>query len=189
MNRLQAAARRPRAYAVALLGVVLIGSLLGAEAASQADVVLGGVSVGGIPVAGLDSAEVIARLEVPAHAIERRQITLVAGDRSWRVSPLDLGIGVDVRRTADEAFKAGREDVAQWVSRTFGGGERRLSWVPSVNRARFDSALDQLSHRVNLDANNGEVRFEGPNVVVRPPIEGVSLLKRPAATRLLQGAM
>lgn len=40
MNRLLAAARRPRAYTLALLGVVLIGSLLGAQAANQADVVL-----------------------------------------------------------------------------------------------------------------------------------------------------
>lgn len=189
MNRLLAAARRPRAYTLALLGVVLIGSLLGAQAASQADVVLPGVSVGGIPVAGLESAELVARLETPARAIERRQMTLVAGDRSWRISPLDLGVRVDVRRSAEGAFEAGREDVAHWVSRTFGGGDRRLSWVPSVDRGRLYRALGQLSRQINLEAANGDVRFEGSNVVVRPPVEGVTLLERPAAHMLLRAAI
>jgi vancomycin resistance protein YoaR len=188
LDRLGRLLRDPRAK-VTVVVVIFVGGVLAAMAAGQSDVVLKGVIVGGIPVSGLSAEELVERLRPPANAIEGRQITLVAGDRSWATTPAAAGIAVDLPATVERALKAGRENPVRWIGRTLVGGRMELAWVPAVDEKALARRVSRLAADVRTEAANGAVRFQGPNVVVTPPTEGVSLLEEKAADVLVAAAM
>ncbi|MGH2687620.1 MAG: hypothetical protein ACRDKW_02265, partial [Actinomycetota bacterium] len=94
LDRVGRILRDPRTR-VTVVVAIFVGGVLASMAAGQSDVVLKGVVVGGIPVSGLSADELVERLRPPAGAIEGRQITLVAGERSWATTPAAAGIAVD----------------------------------------------------------------------------------------------
>jgi vancomycin resistance protein YoaR len=188
LDRLTTLLRDPRAK-VTLVAVVFVGGVLASLAAGQAEAVLKGVIVGGIPVSGLDADELMARLRAPANAIQDRQMTLMAGTRSWATTPVAAGITVDLGATAERALRVGRENPARWVGRTFGGKEVHLTWVASVDRRALEQRVARLASDVRLEAANGQITFQGSNVVVTPPSEGVTLIEDDAARVLVKAAM
>ncbi|MDQ4149079.1 MAG: VanW family protein [Actinomycetota bacterium] len=183
--------RSPRQKAAIALvtTVVVLGAMLGGSAVAHAGVVLGGVSVGGIPVAGLSAPQLMARLEPAARAVERRPLTFFVGKREWVMSPERMGITVDVKATAVNALKAGRQNTLSLIFQSLSSKERKLAWVPRIDRARFAAALEELGNVVNLEASNGDVTLVGAEARVKPPTEGVELLQRPARSEILRAAL
>ena len=188
LDRLATLLRDPRTK-VTLVLVVFLGGVLASLAAGQAEAVLKGVVVGGIPVSGLDAEELVARLRAPANAIQDRRMTLVAGARSWSTTPVAAGIRVDLPATAERALQVGRENPVRWIARTFGGKKVHLGWVASVDRRALEQRVTSLASDVRLEAANGQIRFQGSNVVVVPPSEGVTLIEAEAAKVLVKAAM
>jgi vancomycin resistance protein YoaR len=188
LDRLGALLRDPRTK-VTVVVLIFIGGVLASMAAGQAERVLNNVVVGGIPVSGLGAEDLMARLRPPAKAIEHRQMTLVAGERSWAVTPVAAGIGVDLRATAERALQAGRENPVRWMGRTLGRGRVSLAWIPAVDRKALERKVNRLASDVRIEAANGQVRFQGPKIVVSPPSEGTSLLRPEAARALVRAAM
>lgn len=188
LDRLGALLRNPRVK-VTLVVLVFAGGLLASLAAGESDEVLKGVTVGGIPVSGLDAAQLVSTLRAPARAIEERQMTLAAGDRAWKLTPRSAGIGVDLRATAERALAVGRENPVRWIGQTLRGKQAEVAWVPAVDRKALTARMGRLGSEVRTEAANGQIRFQGSSVVVTPPSEGTTLLEDRAATALVRAAM
>lgn len=153
------------------------GALLGMAASAQGELVMPGVKIGGIDVAGLNSEELMRSLRPAARAIEDRPLELVAGERSWTRSPEDFGFRVDLRASAETVLRAGRGNPFDWILQRLFGVSRRVAWVASIDRTRYRTALKLLAEEVNREAKSGEVRFENARAVVSSPQAGLTLLQ------------
>ncbi len=68
-----------------------------------------GVRVAGIPLGGLTFDEAADAIRDGLTPYPGQTITLRYGDRSWSLSPSDLGVSVDAQALAAEAFAVGRQ--------------------------------------------------------------------------------
>jgi lipoprotein-anchoring transpeptidase ErfK/SrfK len=95
---------------LALAGIVVSGA--GASAyfwdRSQADVISRGVTIGGVPVGGLEAAQARSLLEARFAARLRQPVELVRGGRTFTVRPTTTGLKLDVDRMVDAAVDASR---------------------------------------------------------------------------------
>lgn len=178
-----------RKLIVLLVAIVLVVGSISTTAAAKADSVLDGITVGGIAVAGSDRSQLTATLTAPAKAQDKREMTLVVGDRKWKRTPASMGITVDLEATVDQAMAAGRENPFAWLMHEFGSGTRALAWVPRIDRTRFDQAMAQLKVLVELAPANGEIVLSGAQVDVKPPTEGVKLLVAETRRALIKTAV
>lgn len=178
---------RRRKVTIALtLAVVLLGAGLGITAVVQDDRVMRGVTVSGIPVQGLNSAELHERLRVAAQLANERPINLVVGEQRWTRIVSEFGLSVNLPSTVSLALRTGRKDPISWFRHTLGLANVDLKWVPSVDEKAFAAAVDSLAEDVMVEASNGEVLLEGPAVVAKPPSVGVALNKPRASILLIQ---
>lgn len=168
---------RRKVFTAGVAGLVSIGLVTGGVAALRGEAVMPGITVGGIPVAGLEPAALVARLRPAARVIEQRPVLLTVGERSWSRRPVDLGITVDLQGTAANALATGRRNPFDWTAQAIGGREVGLGWVPRMDRHRFGRALADLADAVRLEASSGEVHLEGAEVTVKAPADGVALIR------------
>jgi vancomycin resistance protein YoaR len=179
-----------RSVAIALVTtIVVLGTWLGSTAVASAGEVLAGITVGGVPVAGLQPKPLIARLRPAARALERRPITFYAGDREWLRTPESMGITIDLRRTASNALMTGRSNSFSWMIQSIGSQDRRLSWVVRIDKVRLGRSLQELKAAVKIDASNGDFSVEGSDVKVIPPKEGVELIPVSAQRAIVRAAI
>ena len=73
------------------------------------DRVYEGVEVAGIPLGGLTIDEAADAIRDGLTPFPGETITLRYGDRTWSLSPSDLGVSVDAQALAAEAFAVGRQ--------------------------------------------------------------------------------
>jgi vancomycin resistance protein YoaR len=172
-----------------VVAVIGLGGWMGATAVGRAGEVAGGTVVGGVPVDGLEASQLMRRLAPAAQALDRRPLTLVAGDRRWVRSPESLGISVDLRASARQALMAGRSSSFTWMMRSLGGGGQSLGWVARVDEARFGKAMEELAGLVKSEASNGDFSVAGATVTVKPPTKGYTLKAAAARKALLQAAL
>lgn len=180
---------RRRVLAVLVACSVAVGGLLGGIAAAQGDAVMRGIRIGGIPLSGLERADVISKLRPAANSVEERRLSLVAGEKVLIRRPRDLGIALDVRTTAEQALEAGRGNPLHWISRTLWARSTQLSWALAVDRDKLSRSLDEIAEEVLVDASNGSVRFAGGQVVVVPPTEGIALRRGDAERALIAAVL
>ena len=181
---------RRRRVAIALVtSIVVLGAWLGTSAVASAGEVLGGITVGSVPVAGLQAQQLITRLAPAARALERRQMTLYVDDREWLRTPESMGITIDLKRSASNALMAGRSNSFSWVIQSLGSQNRELPWVARVDREKLDRSLETLVAAVRVDASNGDFSLAGSVVKVTPPKEGVTLIAGSARRQVLNAAI
>ena len=103
--------RGPRLRQAAILAasaVGLIGVGLGAQAWTTRDVIVPGVTVGGVDIGGLSKTDARARLANEIGARLSRPITVHTAVGDARVIPGQAGIGIDLDAATDRAYAAGR---------------------------------------------------------------------------------
>ena len=145
------------------------------------DRVYEGVEVAGIPLGGLTIDEAADAIRDELTPFPGETITLRHGDRTWSLSPSDLGVSVDAQALAAEAFAVGRqgaladtgtsvlaslqglrEDLtAQWYAMDAG-----VSFPPII---RFDQnhltlILKQVAQEVDLPPREGTLSISGLEV-------------------------
>jgi vancomycin resistance protein YoaR len=108
--------RRGRIRLGILIAVVslAIGVILAAviDAAVYANKIHAGVSVGGVSLAGLTKDEATAALSNYIADHQTTAIRVTSGDRSWEITPADVGVTIDVAGAVDTAMQETRKSNA-----------------------------------------------------------------------------
>ncbi len=177
-----------RKYWIAGVGLFVAGGIAVAMQAASAEVVMKGVSVGGLDLSGLTIQEVSNKLAPAAAALHRRPLVLAAGARSMESTVAALGIGFDLERTARLALAAGRSSAASWIAHTSGLKKSDIEWVLEIDRTAFARSLVDIASFAGSEVVAGEVRFNGATVVFTPPKSG-SILAPKANDTLLKAAV
>src|SRR5262249_48065652 len=101
------------------------------------------------------------------------QIVVRDGDRTWGVTPAQLGMTFDANATAAEAQQYGRGDGALLAALL---GSESMAPVFSVDMAQLGVGIKALAHTVDLLARNATVRsVSGSQVVTVPAANGRAL--------------
>jgi lipoprotein-anchoring transpeptidase ErfK/SrfK len=157
--------RRVLALAAAFL-------VLGAGAAvaydhARRDTIARGVSIGGVDVGGLDSAQAARRLRATLLARVQRPVRVVYRGRRFTLSPRAAAVGVDIHGSVERALnrsRAGNAFTRTW--RSLRGASLHadvpaaVTWSrPAVQRlvARVRAALDRPARDASLDLTSGVV--------------------------------
>ena len=82
-----------------------------------------GVSVAGIPLAGLTLDQATEAIHAGLTPFSGPAIGLRYGDRTWSLTPADLGVIVDSQETAAIAYRLGRQSLASGADASLG-----LAW-------------------------------------------------------------
>ncbi len=141
--------------------------------------ILPGVSAGGISLGRLSQDEAAQKL-----AIEWNTLQVTDGQRAWRYNASDLGITLDAKATAQEAYDQGRGNLAN----LFGALIGRVDTEPIIN---IDTAVLQNTLTTNADQFsqapvNAGVKLDNGQVMTTPPQNGRSLDVAATMTRLQQ---
>jgi LysM repeat protein len=151
--------------AAGLVGLVVLFSMTSMLASGN---VLPRVSVGGVGIGGLGEADAIARLN---DAWTEHRLTLREGERTWTVTPAELGFRLDAVTTVQQALARGRESgLGSGVSLLLSGAD-----VPPVVEVDVDQArqrLLSLAREVNIPAQNATVQLQGVVVTEMEPEDG-----------------
>ncbi len=71
---------------------------------SHAGEILPGVSVGGVDVGGMTREQAIAAVRASADTTLTSSVTITSGERTWTVTPQELGLHVDIAGAVDSAL-------------------------------------------------------------------------------------
>jgi lipoprotein-anchoring transpeptidase ErfK/SrfK len=149
---------------VAVLLLVLVGGAVAAYAydSSRDDLIAKGVTVAGVDVGGMRTAEATRVIERELQKPLEQPITVKRGTTKFTLSAQDAGVKADVGGMVDEALEASRDgSIISRVARDITGGEENAQ-VPA--RVTYSSdAIHQLVTRVrdrlNRPARDAEVDF------------------------------
>ena len=178
---------RPRfdiwVFSLLALGVLVLAAVgvLTVHELRYGDRVYEGVRVAGIPLGGLTLGEAADAIRDGLTPFPGQTITLRYGDRSWSLSPSDLGVSVDAQALAAEAFAVGRQGAlsgtgasvvslmqglrddlaAQW--RVLDAG---TSFSPTVRfeESRLTLVLKLIAQEVDLPPREGRLIISGLEV-------------------------
>ena len=148
---------------MAFFGMIALSVFIGVSVI-YGNGILPNVSVAGVSVSGLSESEAIDTL-----ASQWTLITLRDGQRTWNVERDSLGINLDAQETAERAYQQGR-GAGNPLSIILSGAD--ISPVVTVDPNTLTSALENLSSRINIPAQNAGVAFENGQVQATAPING-----------------
>ena len=184
---------------VGLIALTAVGAVAVYEF-RYADRVYEGVRVAGIPLGGLTLEEATTAIHDGLTPYPGPPITLRYGDRSWILTPAELGVTVDARATAAEAYAVGRSGkptiphweslrvdlITQWNALWYGH-----VIVPALHYDESNLAyiLKVIAREVDLPPHEGKLTIVGLDVSGTPgqPGRRVNLdATRAALTSLLR---
>ena len=148
--------------AVALL--VLIGGAVAAYAydSSRDDLIAKGVTIAGVDVGGMTTAEARAIVERELQEPLERPVAVRRGKARFTLSAEDAGVRADVGGMVDEALQASREgNIFSRVARDITGGEEDAQ-VParvSYSTAAVEQLVERVQGKLNRPARDAEVDF------------------------------
>lgn len=188
---------RPRLPVVRVIAAA-IGVLIGAlvvfgilDAVITGDGIHRGVTSCGIAVGGLSRPEAAARLASRVGPFIGRPAELRYGAKRWPLAPRDFSLEVDYRRTADRAWRIGRDSnpVANiWRRLTLMAGTADVDVVTSANRDAVDAFLRRISKTIYRRPVDAALETSGTSVLRTWARPGIAI--RPAAAwRTMAAAM
>ena len=149
---------------VAVLLLVLVGGAVAAFAydSSRDDLIAKGVTVAGVDVGGMRTAQATRVIQRELQKPLEQPITVKRGKTRFTLSAQDAGVKADVGGMVDEALEASRDGtIITRVARDLTGGEENAQVPPRVTYS--SDAVHQLVNRVrdklNRAARDAEVDF------------------------------
>jgi lipoprotein-anchoring transpeptidase ErfK/SrfK len=149
---------------VAVLLLVFVGGAVAAFAydSSRDDLIAEGVTVAGVDVGGMRTAQATRVIQRELQKPLERPITVRRGQTRFTLSAQDAGVKADVGGMVDEALEASRDGtIITRVARDLTGGEENAQVPPRVTYS--SDAVHQLVKRVrgklNRPARDAEVDF------------------------------
>ncbi|MGH9050349.1 MAG: VanW family protein, partial [Acidimicrobiia bacterium] len=151
------------------------------------DQVLPGVDVGPASLAGDSERDALAEMEELATRLESTPVTATGEGLELSFEPADIAYDVDAAATVRAARKTGRSanplgDAAGTVLRRFRPDEVELA--VTWDRARLGVVLDGWSEQLAAGLVNGDLEFQGAEVVVVEPRSGFGLERGEAERRI-----
>ena len=149
---------------VAVLLLVLVGGAVAAFAydSSREDVIAEGVTIAGVDVGGMKSAEArnVVRRELQEPL--ERPIAVRRGTQRFTLSAQDAGVKADVGGMVDEALSASRDgSIFHRVARDITGGEEdaQVSARVTYSTDAVEQLVKRVQRKLNRPARDAEVDF------------------------------
>jgi hypothetical protein len=180
-------ARRDRRALVVVLVVLvlLVGGLYAGGYALTSDRLPQGSRVGGVRVGALSPAAARRKIARETAARAARPLVVQVADRTFRLSPADLGLEVDVPGSVAQVPVGRSFDPREMWEAFVGSTDVPLRSV-AVGDA-LERRLDRIADQVDDPVVEGDVRFEGGRAVAVYPQVG-HLLDRGAAALAVEAA-
>ncbi len=126
-----------------------------------------GITVGGIPVGGLNPDEAKLVLSTQLNYPITGKITFVDGDRSWEYSPMDLGFLLDTNASIDQAFAYGRTSLVERLKTQYNTFINGMEFAPVyVYDQRITSTvLEEMRAETDLETIEATLKIENAQVV------------------------
>jgi LysM repeat protein len=158
-----------------LTGIVLPGLFLGGLglAYETRQLILPGVKVMSTDLSG-------QTLEQAADLLNRTwnlnyALTLTGMDRSWSISPVELGLFIDPAASAQAAFAVQRTSMAALVEQIIKVNPRQVTPTVLFRQDLATTALEKLAAQMDQPAQDASLRFEGGKWIVSPGRDGLAL--------------
>lgn len=156
---------------IVLIGLALIGlvAFFSVTAIYASGAVLPGVSVAGIGLDGLSEADAVVALR---EGWSQRSLILRDGERTWEVTPAQLGFQIDAEASARRAVRYGREQggLSALVQTALQGVD--LEPVIEFDLNRMWSGLLHHARLANVPAQNASLQVQGVIVTHIGPQSG-----------------
>jgi len=143
-----------------------------------ADRIYLGVEVLGLDLGGLTRYQAKLFLEQQITYYREEKVTFRYGDRTWQVSPQELGASLDAEATVDLAYRIGREgDLKENLRRQWEVLlEGEAVWpVTDFDPSAAAAYLNRLAQEIDLPPRDAELIINGPEVQVTPSQVGRQL--------------
>jgi vancomycin resistance protein YoaR len=170
------------------IGLLLLAAASAAVGVAAGSNVLGGVSVAGVELAGLDRGAAASRLSDRLPALDTGTAVLTVGETEIEVPYADLGRGYETESMVDAAYGVGRtgNPIADGIGRL-----RSLvhaTALPVIVHAYDDEALGAIAAGVATDVSEppreAAVLRDGTTFTVRESAEGRGLAVSNVASAL-----
>jgi len=177
---------------VTVAGAIVLVSAAGAAYAAYrydratADRILPGVTVGGVDVGGMTRPQAVEAVRAAAAGRLDATIHVVAGDRSWAVTPRELGQDADAGAAVDEAIDA-TSDVG-FLSRVWHRWRREpvdVDVALTYDGGTVSALVDRIAGEVSVAPVNAAVTYEDDAVTFHHARRGRALGRNVATRRLL----
>ena len=149
---------------VAVLLLVMIGGAVAAFAydSSRDDLIAEGVTIAGVDVGGMTSAEarILVRRELQRPL--ERPIAVRRGEQRFTLSAHDAGVKADVGGMVDEALSESRDgSIFSRVARDITGGEEnaQVSARVTYSTEAVERLVERVESKLNRPARDAEVDF------------------------------
>jgi vancomycin resistance protein YoaR len=163
--------------AVAVFGMMVLVFTLGYQF-WYAGRIFPGVQIAGIPVGGLTITDAQDKLQTSLTYSLTGRLVLQYADKSWLLSPSQLGVMLDSESSSRAAYAIGRTgnlfnrlDI-QLASRRNG---INLSPILVFDQRMTFTYLDQIATEINRPLEEPSIQIDGTTVSISPGISGLSL--------------
>jgi vancomycin resistance protein YoaR len=164
---------------VATVVVALGAAAYGKDQSTSIDIVARNVTVGGVEVGGLNTADVTLALSAHENTLRTNVDVFSVNGREFRLSPTSVELDVDVPAGVEAALQARRngsiiENIRSWFSSfaTTEDVELPISFNDEVIAAELDI---WESIAVENRASDGSITIEDGTVVTRYPLPGLAI--------------
>ena len=174
----QPAGRQKRIASIAgAIGAVFLAALLIGWAAdgSARDRVARGVTVAGSDVAKLNRAGLVKRLGELQSTFGATSVEVVSNTRSAQTTAADIGVALDVDRTAEAALRLRKDSPLllrpfRWVGSFFSSASAPVSF--SVDNASATRSLRTLSPALRVEPSEPSITFANDRLSAVPGKDG-----------------
>ncbi len=183
---MQRGRHRPPPLAVRCLGAGAGFAAFRYELA-RADRILPGVDIEGVDVSGMTRAQALRAVGSLADRALDRELVVTAADRSWVVTPRELGMRADVEGAVDRALAVAEElSFASRFWHRFRGipVERSVAVAYSYDEEALRGFVEEVYRAVAEPARDAAIRVEDGQVLLQRSRVGQALKEELALARL-----
>jgi lipoprotein-anchoring transpeptidase ErfK/SrfK len=190
-KRLGLASRRVLIVTVLAVGLVAVGSVgATARVTGSADRMLKGMRVDGVDVSGMTRRQALDAVQRQLTAKLQSQVTVTAHNRSFTVTPAQLGRVANVSQTVDQALEGrGVPWIAKlWYRVTGQSAKRDFQLRYNDNSAQVASFVESVAGKVDRSVQDATITLTNGRVKVRHARPGWAL-DQAAGTSLVASAL
>ncbi len=161
--------RRRRLHIAAGIGAVILLFLLAmlVDATMYHGKIHGGVTLAGVPVGGLTPDQAREVLDLRVQEVAKSEVTLAIGDKTWTVSPDDVGAKINLAASVGAAMDASRKGnflVDRFRGFALWFRDTNLPLAGSVDADKMEAVVSGIAHSIDVPPINAGLVFDGPKI-------------------------